>query len=203
MKTTSPTLYLARHGETDNNAKKIFQGIIDAPLNNNGILQAEAMRNMLADIPITRVFCSPLIRAVKTASIILFDRNIQISIDPRLVEINFGAWEQTPEAVVMEKWPDDYNSYRFDITNFRPEGGESSGEVLKRAASWWDDIQANFDQNDSILVVAHQFFNAVLACHVAGYPLNRAWKEFKVGRTDIIKITPGSIPLVSKISPNL
>jgi probable phosphoglycerate mutase len=200
-KTGGPVLYLARHGETDANLKKIFQGRTDNPLNATGLAQGEALRRLFEPVPLTRAYCSPLERARVTASIILKNRSIPVSEDKRLTELDFGAWEMVPEIEVKERWMDDYIDYRSDMWRFRPEGGESARDVQARAGEWWDEISAEFaSPSEHILVVAHQSINAVLACHVAGVDLREAWEHFKTRPGEVIRIIPGPVAMVSRMS---
>jgi broad specificity phosphatase PhoE len=198
------TLYLARHGETDSNRLKIFQGRVDIPLNSTGLDQAQALRCLLEPVPLTRAYVSPLERARVTADIILQDRSIPVSVEPRLVEIHFGCWENTPEAEVKKRWPDDYMDYRTDISRFHPEGGESAVEAQRRAGAWWDEVFQEFvNLDEHILVVAHQSLNALLACHVADIPLSEAWQHFRTRPGEIIKIVPGPVPQISRLLPDV
>lgn len=89
-------IYIVRHGETIANAKGLFQGWTDDPLNKNGILLAEITGKKIPDVHFDACFTSPLIRAKKTAEIILQESGngkTPIFIDDRIKEINFGDWE--------------------------------------------------------------------------------------------------------------
>jgi len=196
-------LYLARHGETDFNLRKIFQGRTDNPLNERGLEQARTLRDLLRPVPISRVYISPLERARVTASIILEDRDIPQTVESRLVEINFGEWEGTPEVDVRERWMEDYMDYRNDLSRFRPLNGESALEARKRAGEWWDEAVEDVGPDEHILVVAHQSLNAVLGCHVAGIPLTEAWSIFKTKPGEVIKVIPGAFPRISRLIPDI
>lgn len=68
---TDLTLYLVRHGETDYNRRRIMQGRrIDAPLNETGRAQAEALAERFADAPLDAIYSSTLKRADATADAI-------------------------------------------------------------------------------------------------------------------------------------
>jgi broad specificity phosphatase PhoE len=200
-------LYLARHGETDFNLRKIFQGRSDIPLNDRGLEQAHTLRELLATVPISRAYMSPLERARVTAAIILEDRDIPQMVESRLVEINFGEWEGTPEAEVREKWMEDYMDYRNDLSRFRPLKGESALEARKRAGEWWDELVGEIGESsgsdEHILVVAHQSLNAVLGCYVAGIPLSEGWSVFKTRPGEVIKIIPGAFARISRLIPDI
>ena len=64
------TLYLVRHGETVDNAAQILQGQQQGELNENGIRQAEEVRDRLADEDIDAFVASDLKRSVDTCRII-------------------------------------------------------------------------------------------------------------------------------------
>jgi broad specificity phosphatase PhoE len=201
---TGPVLYLARHGETDYNRKKIFQGRSDIPLNERGMEQAESVRQLLSTVPFTRAFVSPLERARITADIILLDHDIPQMVESRLTEINFGEWDGTPEAVVRERWMEDYMDYRNDMYSFHPENGESARDAQKRGGEWWEEIKNKFNSpEEHILVVAHQSLNAVLACYIVGISLTDAWGNFKTKPGEVVKIVTGPVPQTSRIMPDV
>ena len=69
------TIYIIRHGQTDLNKKRVLQSRIDAPLNDDGIMQAEDAKERLRSdgIFFDMIFSSPLKRAVQTVRIIAGD----------------------------------------------------------------------------------------------------------------------------------
>ena len=195
-----PVLYLARHGETNFNRDKIFQGRTDNPLNEAGLKQAEIIKNLLIAVPLTRAFVSPLKRAIATAEIIIKDRNIPQKVENRLIEIDFGDWEGTPEEEVKVRWMEEYMDYRNDMWSFHPSNGEAAVDAQERAGAWWDEVSREYAQEgEQILVVAHQSLNAVLACYVCGISLKEAWHSFKSKPGEVIRIVPGPIAHVSKL----
>ena len=70
------SLYLARHGQTEENIARIFQGHMPGTLTVEGIAQAEALRDTLRDISLDAVVCSDLKRCVDTARIAVEGRNL-------------------------------------------------------------------------------------------------------------------------------
>lgn len=89
-------IWITRHGQTDLNKAKLMQGRTDAPLNENGIRQAKAARRSIGDIKFDAVWSSPLIRAVRTASIIGNVPEEEVITDERIIETDFGRYEQKP-----------------------------------------------------------------------------------------------------------
>ena len=86
-------LYLVRHGETEWNKKRIFQGKGDSPLTDIGIEQASLLGEYIKglNIHIDEVISSPLGRAYDTAKLIFPEREIKQ--DWNVAEMGFGSWE--------------------------------------------------------------------------------------------------------------
>lgn len=59
-----------RHGETEYNAKGLWMGLTDEPLNKNGLVQAHLAAEQLNALAFSRIYSSPLKRAYETARII-------------------------------------------------------------------------------------------------------------------------------------
>ena len=195
-----PTLLLARHGETESNLKKIFQGRTDNPLNDTGLMQARQIQRIIAEIPISAAYISPLQRARQTTEIALKGRKIQIIPDPRLIEIDFGEWEGIPEAEVKVKYVDEYQAYRKDMSKFHPSGGESAVSAWKRSGEWWEEMRGRYRDDETILVIAHQSINACLGCYVAGIDLSQAWQNFKSAPGEVIEIITDPVVEITRLT---
>ena len=87
-------IWIARHGQTRLNLEKRMQGLTDEPLNETGIRQAEEARKRIGDVRFDAVYSSPLDRAIVTGSIIGNVSREEIRIDQRLIEVDFGRYEQ-------------------------------------------------------------------------------------------------------------
>ena len=87
-------IWLTRHGQTDLNKNRLMQGLTDAPLNETGLVQARAARKRIGDVRFEAVYASPLQRAVMTGAIIGGVRPEEVRIDHRLIEADFGRYEQ-------------------------------------------------------------------------------------------------------------
>ena len=87
--------YIFRHGETDFNVEKRWQGCsIDAKLNNKGIEQAHKLALKMQDIPLDIIYSSNLIRAKKTAEIVAEHKNVRVEYIDDLREANYGRSEE-------------------------------------------------------------------------------------------------------------
>jgi len=87
------TILLARHGETDWNLERRYQGHADRPLNDTGRRQADELSETLRGEPIVAVYASDLRRASETAEIVARSLELPLRLDVRLREIDVGSWQ--------------------------------------------------------------------------------------------------------------
>jgi broad specificity phosphatase PhoE len=138
------TFYFCRHGETEGNRAKRYQGqSVDSPLTPKGREQARAIAHILdSNAPGIRDYafvCSPIGRARSTNEIIRETLGLPrdgYAVDDRLKEINYGIWEGHPRNNVCVLDPVGYDAREKDKWNVPAPGGESYAEVAKRAESW-------------------------------------------------------------------
>lgn len=155
-------LYIVRHGETHWNKGKRLQGNLDIELNENGIQAARELADKLKDVPFDCIYHSPLVRAQKTAECLLKYQNCPLIADVRLQEMNFGVMQ----GKSFDEWFDQGKGYgsilKSDPVNYKaPQGGESIGELKKRAASFVKEVLENSKDN-RVMIVAHGMLNQAL-----------------------------------------
>ena len=131
-------IYFVRHGQTDWNAKALYQGSTDTSLSEIG--EDEALQNAQllirqlqadsVDMSQVQIVASPLTRAQQTAQIISrqFDPALAITTDPRFRELSIGRWEGMTSPQVKEKYYLERKSRKLDRWGFKPTGGESMAE---------------------------------------------------------------------------
>jgi broad specificity phosphatase PhoE len=144
---------LARHGETDDNAARRFQGHRDPPLNDRGREQAQALGEALAGDGIRELWSSPLRRALETATIAGGVLGLQPRLDPRLMEVDVGRWAGRLYADLAVDEPGAYAQWRSGSPAFRFPGGESLREQGDRVAEVLQEIAGGADK--PVLVVCH------------------------------------------------
>ncbi|MGA2490282.1 MAG: histidine phosphatase family protein [Anaerolineales bacterium] len=126
-------LYLIRHGSTNLSAEDRFSGGTDVDLSDEGRWQVACLARRLANHKITAIYCSPMRRAIETASIIGQPFQIIPETYDGLREIHHGRWETMSRAEVEAQYPQEYADWQEDPFTFAPEGGESGLMVLARA----------------------------------------------------------------------
>jgi probable phosphoglycerate mutase len=86
-------ILFARHGETDWNRERRYQGHADEPLNETGRAQARELAASLRGATYSIVYSSDLRRASETAEMVADALGLQVRLDPRLREIDVGSWQ--------------------------------------------------------------------------------------------------------------
>lgn len=94
------TLYLARHGQTEQNLAHIFQGQMPGNLTDLGRQQAAELGERLKAVTFDSLLSSDLARAYDTVEIACGDRHLPHYTTPLLREIDWGSW--TGLAITQE-----------------------------------------------------------------------------------------------------
>jgi broad specificity phosphatase PhoE len=126
------SLVFVRHGETNANRDGVLLGRLDPPLNDAGRAQAAAVAERLVKLAPARVLTSPLLRAHETAEIVAEPFGLDVVVDDRLIEIDYGEHDG---ALLSTLSPDLVHLWRTDA-DFTPEGGESLAAVGVRMADF-------------------------------------------------------------------
>ena len=170
------TLYLARHGETEYNRRRILQGRrINSRLNETGRRQAEALARRFAGVPLDVVYTSSMTRAVETAEIVLAGRSsVPVFRLADLDEMSWGVYEGEPSSDYIQQVLDEANAqWRAGVFDVPIEGGESIADVQARAVRAAEHIVAKHP-GQTVLVVAHgRLLRVLLASLLDEYGLAR------------------------------
>ena len=155
-------LYIVRHGETEWNVIKRFQGQLNTPLTEKGIKKLKETGKKLENVLFDEVYTSELGRTVASAEIILNEnrgyRNKKLELK-KLAELNevyFGVWQGLTYEEVFLKYPEEGNNYFYNVKNYKAENVEA--EKLEDALErFLKGINKILDSHESgnILVVTH------------------------------------------------
>ncbi|MBS9338482.1 histidine phosphatase family protein [Fructobacillus sp. M2-14] len=153
------TFYFVRHGQTEWNLEKRFQGAHgDSPLLQTSYDDMKKVAGFLSDKQISRVYASPLKRARVTAAEIQKELpgNPELSLHSNIIEVGLGDWEGELKADVMKNYPEAYDTYRNHLEKFEGQGfhGEGYTKAVARFQRFINEVAENHP-NDAILMVAH------------------------------------------------
>jgi len=146
-----PLIYFIRHGQTDWNAERRFQGHLDIPLNETGRGQASRNGRALAEAIGEAgggfdFVSSPLVRASETMEIVRREMGLApkaYRTDPRLREIHLGDWQGLLLADSARDHPALFAERNKAPWSFlHPgEGGESYHLLSERVLSWLAEVE--------------------------------------------------------------
>ena len=122
-------------------------------------------------------FCSPLVRAVETAKLVLEGRDIPISYDDRLKEMNFGIYEGIEESFSIPDCP--INVVFKDPANYKAvENGESLEDVFARTGDILEnEIMPLVNAGKDVLIIGHGAMNSTIICQIRGLDKSHLWDE--------------------------
>lgn len=151
-------IYLVRHGESQANQTDL----ISSKLPGLGLtkLGADQIRkivsDVLCDLDFVRIYTSPLLRTLETASIInkIYYPKAEIIVDDRIKEIDYGRYDGKKKEEVDSKI--ERTLYRILAGDFSirfGEDGENESEIMDRIINFLIDI---VQKNQNCVVVSHQ-----------------------------------------------
>ncbi|MFZ4555000.1 MAG: histidine phosphatase family protein [Pseudanabaena sp.] len=174
-------LLLIRHGETEWNRQKRFQGQIDVPLNNNGHAQARRASEFLAKVKIDKAFSSPMLRPKDTALEILSKHgNIKLELFDELKEISHGLWEGKFEHEIEAEFAGELALWQSQPETVQMPEGENLQQVWDRVAIVWQKIVESIPAGETAIVVAHDAVNKAILCLLFDLTPEKFW-IFKQG----------------------
>ena len=181
-------LFLARHGEADAAEPKRYLGKTDLPLTARGEAEAQRLAARLAGAGLTRISCSPLLRARGTADAVAAVTGLPVCADPLLREIDFGDCEGLNYTQIDERYPGAWRAQSDPAVSF-PQG-ESINDVLARVTQFAGTL-VDCPAAGRMLVVAHGGSLRVLLYHLLGLDPGRWWRfAWDNGGLSLVEFTP-------------
>ena len=155
-------LYIVRHGETEWNVIKRFQGQLNTPLTEKGIEKLKETGKELEDVTFEEIYTSELERTVQSAEIILNEnrgyKNNKLKLKKlaELNEVHFGVWQGLKYEEVFLKYPEEANNYFYNVKNYKAENikAENLKDALERFLRGISKILDNH-KSGNILIVTH------------------------------------------------
>lgn len=158
-------IYVVRHGQTDWNVQSIIQGHSDIPLNENGVMQAKQLTEKMTSVKFDAVFSSDLIRAKRTAEIIVLEKKLAVKTTEALRERFFGRfegkdWRQYDREIVtlLKK----YRKAGYDQKKAVMETDES---MVQRVIPFLREVAVGYS-GKTVLMVSHGGLMRTLLIHL-------------------------------------
>ena len=189
-----------RHGPTEWNVQGRVQGHTDIPLSDAGLAR---MQNLAPPDPFgpssaVRVFSSPSRRARQTAEALGWPAP---TVDPRLMEQNWGRWEGLIRAEMLARDGEDCFAKAGLGGEFMPPGGESTNALMARVAAFLKDVASN--QGDA-LAIAHLGVLRAAYTLATGWDMRAAMPEgLDVSKALILCLAPGGAASLAAMNVDL
>lgn len=165
-------IYIVRHCEAIGNVKQLFQGHTDLDITALGIKQLECLAERFKNIPIERIYSSPLIRARKTAEAVASGCGASITEDSGLTEVNCGDMDGKPFSEIFGKNPVMNEIWLEHPQDFAPEGGEKMTDAYERI---WNTVKriAAENRGKKAVCATHGGVIRCLNCRLLKNDINR------------------------------
>lgn len=160
-------IIIVRHGSTEWNEKERFRGLADLSLSQLGIRQAEATSARLADLPVKKIYASPLRRAMQTAAIIGRPHNIQPTSLDGIIDIDFGKFQGLSFNKAEAAYPDIFHEWMDNPHLVTLPEGENLAQVRERSSSALNEIIDGL-KGETVIFVSHKVVISMLVCHYLG-----------------------------------
>lgn len=161
------TILIARHGESDWNREKRWQGHTDRPLTEKGQEQARVLAERLSHIDLDAVYSSDLRRARDTGAVVADAQGLELQVRQDLREVDVGSWSGLTRPEAEERFPEGFARWRTGFPGW--EDGETYEAMTDRVLGAALDI-ARQHEGRRVLVVSHG--GPIRALHAAALVLD-------------------------------
>lgn len=164
------TVVLARHARTVWHAENRYTGSSDVPIDEEGQVQARTLAGWARRFAPETVYCSPMRRAVQTASPAAAALGVQLRTDDRLCEVDYGAAEGRTLAELRADDPEAVRGFEHDPVAGRFAGSEDPELAADRGLACVREVAAAH-ADGRLLVVTHNTLIRLMLCRVMGVRL--------------------------------
>ena len=181
---SSTLIDVLRHGEPLGGAR--YRGRTDDALSNAGWQQmtdaielcTTDQNNVNKPAPWTHIISSPLSRCADFARLLSETHQLELLIEPRFAEIDFGDWEGLTSQQIMERNSEQLLQYWDNPIDNTPPNGEPLNSFKSRVTSAWNDLLSEHASTDKkhLLVITHGGTLRIIMSHVLTTPLTALFK---------------------------
>ncbi|WP_395849738.1 histidine phosphatase family protein [Cystobacter fuscus] len=162
-------MVLVRHGQPVEEARGRCYGRLDVGLSSSGRLQAEHAARFLAEAPLSRVYASPLRRAVESAAPLAQLKGLAVDMEAAFQELDFGLLEGLTYEEVEKRYPEVFAEWMAHPTRVRFPEGESYPELRERVLSAGRALRSRH-AGETFVLVSHGGVNRSLLAEALGLP---------------------------------
>jgi broad specificity phosphatase PhoE len=174
-------IVFARHGQTAPNREGLVLGRADPELTEEGHQQAARLAGALATERVTTILTSPLLRTRQTAAAIEEACGVPVTLDDRLIEIDWGAWEGRSTGTLAQ----------FDVDRWKADKGTApEGESLDSLTRRVESFCTEHLEDGLVVAVSHVSPIKAAAAWAMGVDGTVAWRMY-LGLASITRVGQG------------
>ena len=177
-------LVLVRHAVTAHTGPRLSGRLPGIDLSDEGVRQAEAVAQRLADVPVVAVYASPIERTTQTALRIAARHGLTPRALPGVTEADYGEWTGGEIAELAKT--DEWGVVQRSPSRARFPGGESIREMQARTVAALEQVVSD-----------HPHANVVVVSHAD--PIKSAIAHFTGVHLDLfqrIHVSPASVTVL-------
>jgi broad specificity phosphatase PhoE len=187
-------IYLARHGQNEDNANGLLNGHRDLPLTSIGIDQAAevAEKIRVAGLRFDAILSSPLSRALQTAQIIASTNDLPspVVLDG-LIERDFGVMTGLEQSRIEELCAPDIIKTDTVTYFLSPKDAETFPDLLERAKILLEKIADEYKEG-SVLLVTHGDLGKMIYAQYYGLDWQDVLTLFHFGNSELLLLSADS-----------
>jgi probable phosphomutase (TIGR03848 family) len=183
------TFLLLRHAHSVANNAGILAGQLEGVgLSKDGTAQVKKLTSSFENLKVDRIISSPMQRCLETVEGIAKSKKKRISIDERLIEMNYGSWsgKKLSKLSRMKDW----KVIQTKPSGFRFPQGESFIELEKRIESLLKDLSRKYPK-ETIILITHADIVKIAASLTVGSGLDN-FQKFAVDPCSLTTLSWGS-----------
>ena len=176
---SSTLIDVLRHGEPLGGAR--YRGRTDDALSQTGWQQMTDAVNfepVNKSAPWTQIISSPLSRCADFARLLSETHQLELLIEPRFAEIDFGDWEGLTSQQIMDHDSKQLLQYWDNPIDNSPPNGESLNDFSSRVIAAWNELLSEHAAADNkhLLIITHGGSLRIIMSHVLTMPLTALFK---------------------------
>ncbi len=194
-------IIFARHGESQANTLHIISNRkLPHGLTSKGREQAATLADRLKKFPITKIYASPVPRAIETGHIIAQRLDIELMVVDALREYDCGIIEGHADEAAWKEWQELFDAWTiYHHYAQRIEGGENFNEVKRRFIAFTEGLIEEYAESpDVILCISHAGIYSIMLPLVLQNVDEDMISKYSLGYTSIIVAEPIKSGLVCK-----
>jgi len=185
-------IFLARHGQSVDNANHILNGHSNRPLTELGRSQARKVAEEIKQrgLQFSTVLCSPLSRAKETAEILTsLSDNPKPSVEPLLIERDFGEMTGKKDSDIEKLCAPDILKTDTITYFLNPIGAETFPDLIERAHKLLAKIRNEYSGEPSILLVGHGDMGKMIYAAYYNLPWKQVLSDFHFGNSEVLLLS--------------